>query len=90
MDDVSAFDVDSLLVPDFDAITADETVRVARRRMEAETLRSLIVVDAERLFCSNDRCGGLRGRQLLYADDNHLSVEGSRLVAPLVVEALGL
>jgi peptidoglycan/LPS O-acetylase OafA/YrhL len=52
--------------------------------------RSLIVIDAERLFCPDDRCGGLRGTQLLYADDNHLSVAGSRLVAPLVVDALGL
>src|SRR5690606_18999609 len=58
-------------------------------RMRA-TDRSLIVIDAERLLCSNDRCSGLRDEQLLYADDNHLSVAGSRLVAPLVVAALGL
>lgn len=59
-----------------------EGVRAARR--------SLIVIDAERLFCSDDQCGGLLGSQLLYADDNHLSVAGSRLVAPLVADALGL
>jgi peptidoglycan/LPS O-acetylase OafA/YrhL len=59
-----------------------ETIRAADR--------SLIVIDGERLFCSNDRCRGLRDRQLLYADDNHLSVNGSRLVAPLIIEALGL
>ncbi len=52
--------------------------------------RSLIVIDAERVFCSNDWCSGLRNAELIYADDNHLSVAGSRIVAPFVLEALGL
>lgn len=38
----------SLMVPEFEAIGVGETVRDAKRRMEASTRRSLIVVDADR------------------------------------------
>ena len=46
----------------------------------------LKVIDAEQVFCSAVGCSGLIDKQLLYADDNHLSVAGSRRVAPLVLK----
>lgn len=68
--------------------------RMASYRRVIKSIRavdqSLVVIDAERRFCSNGRCSGLQNGQLLYADDNHLSVAGSRMVAPFVLEALGL
>lgn len=48
MDEAANVSIDSLMVPQFDTITPEEQVRVARRRMEAETRRSLIVVDGDR------------------------------------------
>jgi len=68
--------------------------RMADYRALIETIHaaepSLVVIDAERHLCSSGRCSGLRNSELMYADDNHLSVAGSRVVAPVVVEALGL
>lgn len=46
----------------------------------------LRLVDLEPFFCDPARCAAMRGKQLLYADDNHLSVTGSRLVAPMVLQ----
>lgn len=40
--------VSDVIVPDVDTIGPNETVRTARRRMEAQTLRSLIVVEDDR------------------------------------------
>ena len=47
----------------------------------------LQVIDAQSLFCDANRCTGFMGGQLLYADDNHLSISGSRKIAPLIVQA---
>jgi len=46
----------------------------------------LKIIDAEQVFCSADGCSGFIDKQLLYADDNHLSVAGSRRVAPLILK----
>jgi len=51
---------------------------------------SLIVIDVERLFCGTKQCYGMIDNKLLYADDDHLSVLGSRLVAPAIMKAIGL
>ncbi|MBX5445561.1 CBS domain-containing protein [Sphaerobacter sp.] len=40
--------VSDVIVPEVDTIGPDETVRTARRRMEAQAIRSLIVVDEDR------------------------------------------
>lgn len=53
----------------------------------ATALPYLNIVDAEKVFCSPTTCSGLINEQLLYADDNHLSVTGSRKIAPLVLKA---
>ena len=48
----------------------------------------LTVIDPESLFCDTAVCSGYRDGQLLYADDNHLSVLGSKRVAPVILDAL--
>lgn len=53
----------------------------------ATALPYLNIVDAEKVFCSPTTCSGLINEQFLYADDNHLSVTGSRKIAPLVLKA---
>lgn len=45
---VEQIPVSEMVVPDVDTIGPNEPVRVARRRMEAQTLRSLIVVEDDR------------------------------------------
>lgn len=41
----------------------------------------LLILDPESLFCDEQTCRVILNNKLLYADDNHLSIEGSRLVA---------
>jgi CBS domain-containing protein len=48
MDPVASASVGDLLVESLDTISPDETVTVAKRRMESQTSRSLIVVDDAR------------------------------------------
>lgn len=48
------------------------------------------LVDPAPLFCIQGICSGIRSKQLLYADDDHLSVQGSRVLAPYIIQALGL
>ncbi|MBX6341707.1 MAG: CBS domain-containing protein, partial [Thermomicrobiaceae bacterium] len=45
---VEAPHISDMLVPDVDVIGPDEPVRAAQRRMEAQTRRSLIVVEGDR------------------------------------------
>ncbi len=46
------------------------------------------VVDPGPVFCDFSRCSGVSDGQLLYADDNHLSVLGSKKLAPIILQAL--
>jgi peptidoglycan/LPS O-acetylase OafA/YrhL len=46
----------------------------------------LHIIDVEPALCGAGGCSGLIDGQLMYADDNHLSVAGSRRVAPLIVK----
>jgi len=48
------------------------------------------IIDPESILCNVKNCSGIRDNVLLYADDDHLSVQGSALVAPLIVNALKL
>lgn len=65
--------------------------RMRSYRVHVLNLRDLVpfidIIDAEELFCSPAGCSGFIDDQLLYADDNHLSVLGSRRLAPLVLNA---
>lgn len=51
---------------------------------------ALAVVDPAQVLCDGSKCYGNNGTELLYADDNHLSVLGSHRIAPLIFEALRL
>ncbi|MBU3898728.1 MAG: acyltransferase [Gammaproteobacteria bacterium] len=42
---------------------------------------TMTVLDPEPLLCDTDRCQGVVEKKLMYADDDHLSKEGSRLMA---------
>lgn len=48
MENISSASIGDMLTPSIDTITPDETVTIAKRRMESQTSRSLIVVDANR------------------------------------------
>jgi hypothetical protein len=56
---------------------------VSRQAAKATFLR---VIDPEPVFCRNTGCSGFIDNQLMYADDNHLSVAGSVRVAPIVLK----
>ena len=70
----------------------------SRRMMEYRSLidqvkkrnHALDIIDPEPILCTVENCSGIRDNVLLYADDDHLSVKGSELVAPLIVKALKL
>jgi len=51
---------------------------------------TMLVWDPEPLFCDAQRCMGLVENKLMYADDDHLSIEGSRLVAAHFFQSLPL
>jgi hypothetical protein len=52
----------------------------------AERVPYLRIIDTEQVFCSASGCAGFIDDQLLYADNNHLSVAGSRRVAPSILK----
>lgn len=57
--------------------------QIARLALKASYLH---IIDVESVFCSGSNCAGIIDKQLMYADDNHLSVAGSRRVAPLIMK----
>lgn len=63
MENVQGSTVRDLLVPDVDTISPDDTVMSARRRMESQTIRSLLVVEGDRPV------GVVRWRALGQADN---------------------
>jgi len=48
MENIHSASIGDMLTPSLETITPDETVTVAKRRMESQTSRSLIVVDGDR------------------------------------------
>lgn len=55
-------------------------IRTILTKAQAE-LPTMLVWDPQPLFCDVERCQGLIQKKLMYADDDHRSIEGSRLVA---------
>lgn len=53
----------------------------------AERAPYLHIIDGEPALCNTVGCSGFIDKHLMYADDNHLSVAGSRRIAPLIVKA---
>lgn len=60
-------------------------VLVANLHLNSESFR---IVDPGPVFCDFSRCSGVSDGQLLYADNNHLSVLGSKKLAPIILQAL--
>jgi hypothetical protein len=54
--------------------------RVARRESD------FTVVDPLPVFCDGLECRGMLQGQLMYADDNHLSLVGANRLAPLIFD----
>ena len=54
--------------------------RVILTKAQAE-FPTMTVLDPEPLLCDTARCQGVIEKKLMYADDDHLSIEGSHLVA---------
>jgi peptidoglycan/LPS O-acetylase OafA/YrhL len=48
---------------------------------------NLKIIDTENAFCTDIYCSGFIDNQLLYADDNHLSVAGSKWIAQHISDA---
>ena len=63
--------------------------RAILRRAKAE-FPMMTVLDPETLLCDAESCQGVIKNKLMYADDNHLSKEGSRLIAAHFVPLLSL
>jgi len=68
---------------------------VARMRDYRALIQGLVakapglrLIDAEPAFCNQTICSGMNKERLLYADDNHLGLTGSRLIAPLILAQL--
>jgi hypothetical protein len=51
--------------------------------------RHISLFDPESAMCSGDDCYMSRDAVLLYADDNHLSIAGSRRLAPVIADFIG-
>jgi hypothetical protein len=45
-------------------------------------------VDLSELFCTKDRCPVIVGNTLVYRDDNHITTEYARVLAPLLIERI--
>ena len=45
-------------------------------------------VELSELFCTSDRCPVVVGNTLVYRDDNHITTEYARVLAPLVTEMI--
>ena len=77
-----------------DCVTARAAYETRMRRYRAivaEVAKQapyLGVIDVQDQFCDAFVCSARRQRELLYFDNNHLSISGSRLVAPAIVEQI--
>lgn len=76
--------VGDLLSPEVDMIEPAETVRAAHRRMESQTLRSLIVVD------NNQPVGVVKWRAIRTADGDTLVSEHMTTDFPVLTSSMGI
>jgi len=53
------------------------------------TTEQLPFIDVFNLFCNQTKCSMVRGNWVLYRDNNHLNLEGSRFVGKHVISQLG-
>jgi hypothetical protein len=71
---------------DVAACTPSRSAAVNERGIATESSATLAgggrYVDLTQLFCTKDSCPVIVGNTLVYFDDNHLTVEHSRQLAP--------
>ena len=54
----------------------------------AKNYSNIIILDPTRVFCDNEYCYGISGGNMLYADDDHLSTNGSKIQARYFIEQI--
>ena len=54
----------------------------------AKEFTNVKVFDLSSLFCNNNHCTMKIGNNLLFRDDNHLNLAGSRFVAPFIADQI--
>ncbi len=73
---------------DVPACTPSKSIAVNQRGIAAESAATQAgggeYADLTDLFCTADRCPVIVGNTLVYLDENHLTLEYSRLLAPVV------
>lgn len=52
--------------------------------IEAEKKAPIALIELSSLFCEKDACSMAKDGKLLFRDDNHLGMNGSRLIAPKI------
>jgi Predicted acyltransferases len=64
--------------------------RVYRQIVTEETSRfsDVVLVDAAELLCDSEECSVMRNGEILYTDDDHLSVKGGRLIVDEIMRRL--
>lgn len=50
--------------------------------------KGVTVIDISDALCSDNKCSVMMDNKLLYLDNNHLSVQGSEVVWPLIEKAI--
>jgi peptidoglycan/LPS O-acetylase OafA/YrhL len=68
-----------------------ERVEKSNILLDKITSKNIIRVYPDRIFCDsfiNEQCVGAIGSQIFYSDDDHLSIEGSRLLARIIAKKL--
>jgi hypothetical protein len=66
----------------------DVRARQAKFREIVASTNGIKTIDPLPLFCPDGRCQVFKDGTLLYADDDHISVEGSRFLARLIMNGL--
>lgn len=77
---------------DINGVTKDwwmERTAFVRSRLN-EIPRAVTVIDPMDIFCNGEMCLAAAGGVAYYFDDNHMSVEGARLVAREIIPAMHL
>ena len=44
------------------------------------------IIDAEKYFCDNKSCSMIADSKLLFRDNNHLNIEGSRFLGKKIID----
>jgi hypothetical protein len=75
LDSAASCGLDRVAVLDAEGIAAEEAATVAAGGRYA---------DLSALFCAADRCPVVAGDQLVFRDDNHITVEYASVLAPVI------